>query len=83
MAQIVKKGITLSFDKSDLHFVRELDSQKKHKKAIYGAGYLMSEGAKDSLVKAKAVVNSAKEEKFFEWELSAREREVVKKLGKY
>lgn len=54
------------------HFTRQLDSQKETGAALYGAGYLISE-------KAAAEKAAAKEVKA--WELSDREREIIKKLG--
>lgn len=54
------------------HFTRQLDSQKETGAAIYGAGYLIAE-------KAAAEKAAAKEVKV--WELSDREREIIKKLG--
>ncbi len=55
---------------NDTYFVRALDSQRKHKKAIFGAGFLLSEKA--AAEKAAAEV----------WELSEREKAIIAGLGK-
>ena len=54
------------------HFARQLDSQKETGAALYGAGYLIAE-------KAAAEKAAAKEVQV--WELSEREREIIKKLS--
>ena len=62
-------GVELRIRSDDVQFCRALDAQKAQKKAIFGCGFLLSE-------KAAAEKAAAKK-----WELSAREREIVKKLS--
>lgn len=71
----VERGIPMKFRKGELCHIGWLDSQKKHKKAIFGAGYLLSEKAAAEKAAAEKVVITA-------WELSEREKEIVKSLGK-
>ena len=69
-----KYGQDLKVRKEDAFLVRELDAQKEQGKAIYGGGYLLSEKAaaeKAAAEKAAAIV----------WELSDREKEIVRSLG--
>lgn len=54
------------------HFTRQLDSQKETGAALYGAGYLIAE---------KAAAEKAAAREVQVWELSEREKEIIKKLG--
>ena len=60
------------------HFTRQLDAQKETGAGLYGAGYLIAEKA--AAEKAAAEKAAAKEVQV--WELSPREREIVRKMGK-
>ena len=69
-----KYGQDLKIKRNDAFLIRELDAQKEQGKAIYGGGYLLSEKAaaeKAAAEKAAATV----------WELSEREKEIVRSLG--
>lgn len=68
----------------EVHFIRHLEAQKVHKKTIFGAGFLISaEKAKEKEELEKRAIEKAKEQgKIIEWELSEKEREIVKTLGK-
>lgn len=68
LQRISKKGVTLEID--DGYFVRKLDAQGDE--AIFGGGFLISETA--AAEKAAAV-------ECIKWELSEREKEIVKSLG--
>lgn len=74
----VERGIPMSFKKSDIYHIRGLDSQKKHKKAIFGSGFLLSEKA--AAEKAAAEKAAAEKDKVITWELSERERRIIKSL---
>jgi hypothetical protein len=70
---LVDNGITLKIEQSQVHFIRNLDSQKRYGKAIFGAGFLLSEKAiaeKAIAEKAAAIV----------WSLSDREIDIIKSL---
>ena len=60
----------LDVDRNDASFIRALDSQRAKGKAIFGAGYLLSE---------KAAAEKAAAEK---WELSENEIALIKSLGR-
>ena len=68
-------GTSLEIDAKDVHFIRALDSQKESGKGLFGSGFLLSE---------KAAAEKAAAEKVYMniWELSEREREIIKSLGK-
>ena len=68
-------GTSLEIDAKDVHFIRALDSQKESGKGLFGSGFLLSE---------KAAAEKAAAEKIDAniWELSDREREIIKSLGK-
>lgn len=56
--------------------IRVLDDQRKYKKAIYGAGLLIGEAAQE---RYKTAMNTYKRETYV-WQLSEREKEIVKAL---
>lgn len=56
--------------------IRVLDSQRPHKKAIFGAGLLIGEAAQE---RYKTAMNTYKREAYV-WQLSDREKEIVKAL---
>ncbi len=72
-------------------FIRSLDDQKKNKKTIFGGGFLIAEikaaeikAAEIKAAEIKAAEIKAAEikaaEKAIEWELSEREKEIIKSL---
>lgn len=77
LSKYLNSGLEIKFKNEDLHFIRRLDSQREHKKSIFGAGYLISdEKAKELKLKTenyKEVDNI--------WTLSEREKEIIKNLG--
>ena len=74
VAYIIERGISLKINKKDAKHCRGLDAQKKHKKAIFGSGFLLSE-------KAAAEKAAAEKDNVIVLELSQREREIIKSLG--
>lgn len=71
-------GIDFEVGKDECYFIRQLDSQKKAKKALYGAGYLISELKKAEREKAER--EKAEREKASVWELSEREKMIIETL---
>ena len=65
----------------DVAFTRALDAQKSLKRTIYGGGFLLSEKA--AAEKAAAEKAAAEKAAAHVWELSVREEELVKSLGKH
>lgn len=53
-----------------------LDDQRKHKKTIFGSGLLIGKAAQE---RYKAAMESSKR-KTYVWQLSDREKEIVKAL---
>ena len=74
-ARFSKYGVSFSVLPESCCRISELDEQKKVKKAIFGSGYLIS----DSMVaeRKEAERNGKTVDK---WELSEREKEIVKSL---
>lgn len=68
-------GTSLEIETKDVHFIRALDSQKESGKGLFGSGFLLSERAAAEKAAAEKVDANI-------WELSDREREIVKSLGK-
>ena len=73
VAYLSKYGEELRISKNESVHTRGLDAQKEKGKAIFGSGYLISEKA----AAEKAAAEKAAAEK---WELSDREREIVRRL---
>ena len=69
-----KRGQRFRVKADECHFIRALDAQKAQDKAIYGAGFLLSE-------KAAAEKAAAEKVNAHVWELSERERQIVKEMS--
>lgn len=88
MRRLVRCGINKHYKWSKIHFTRQLDAQKPLKKAIYGAGYLISDtAARQKADEERAAMQKKAEMEFdvaaeecYEIELSERERELVRGL---
>lgn len=74
LGYLATAGVALEIAEEDTYFVRGLDSQKPYKKGIYGTGFLLSE-------KAAAEKAAAEKAATRKWELSEREREIIRRLG--
>ena len=70
----VEKGISLTFDKKDVKHCRGMDAQKKHGKVLFGSGFIASD-------KAAAAAAAAENDTIIIWELSEREKKIIKSLG--
>lgn len=84
LAKLAKHGVSLKIAAKDMFFVRALDSQRSSGKAIFGAGYLLSEKAaaeKAAAEKAAAEKAAAERANAIIWPLSERERKIIKTLG--
>lgn len=68
-------GVEFKVKKEDAFFIRELKSQKAVGKSIFGGGFLLSE-------RAAAERAAAERATAIKWELSDRERAIIKSLGK-
>ena len=83
-------GTSIEIEAKDVYFIRSLDSQKESGKGLFGSGFLLSEKStkKKSVAYQAAAEKAAAEKAAAEkidaniWELSDREREIVKSLGK-
>ena len=76
LALFSKHGVDFSVKENDTYKIKSLESQKKHKKAIFGSGYLVSDAA------AQAAAQAAREDKkTVVWDLSEKERKIIEKLG--
>ena len=90
------KYVALQIPPEDASFARALDAQAGQKKSVYGACFLLSEkaaaekAAAEKVAAEKAAAEKVAAEKAaaekrarFVWELSEREKELVKSLGKH
>ena len=81
---LAKYDIEFRFEKDEVHFTRSLDMRKSFKKAIFGAGFLISDKKAKELRDAKQTeakkIFGNTEAKIY-WELSEREKKIIKKLG--
>lgn len=76
-----QNNIDFKVDFSEVHYLRALDMQKKIKKTIYGSGFFIS----DKKLKEKQEIENKllKENKIKKpimWELSEREKEIIRNL---
>ena len=77
-------GVHYVLKPEECEFVRVLDAQRSKKKSIFGSGFLISgEKAAEKAAAEKAAAEKAAAEKadVHVWELSDREKEIVKRLG--
>ena len=74
-----KYGVDFEMKQENGYFIRALDSQRKFKKTIFGAGYLISDKKSAELKSAEIKAAGAIGAKIV-WELSERENEIVKTL---
>ena len=77
----ISKYIDVKIPRSQLHPVRTLDGQQKYKKTIYGGGFLCSDKIAQEIKaeEIKAEEMYCGKSKFY-WQLSDREKEIIKKL---
>lgn len=81
MGKVAERGIVLKFHKDSLSNITALDSQREAGKTLFGGGWLLSERAAAERVAAeRAAAERAATKEKIEWELSAREWEIIKKL---
>ena len=79
IAYYSKYGVEFSVNVDESEPCAALDAMKSVKKTIFGKGYLISEKA--AAEKAAAEKAAAEKAAAHKWELSDRERAIVKKLG--
>ena len=84
MADIARRGVSFEIAEGEVQFIRAMDEQRENGKAIYGGGFILSEKAaaeKAAAEKAAAEKAAAEKAAAKHWELSEREREIVRNLG--
>lgn len=82
--RIAKYGQSLRIRAEDCAFIRALDSQRGAGKVVFGGGFLLSEkAAAEKAAEEKAAEEKAAAEKAGAkiWELSEREKEIIRRLG--
>ncbi len=87
IAKIVSRGEYIEIDKKDVVFCKSLDHQKSLKKGIFGSGFLISDAAANTKTAAekaaaeKAAAENKKDKNIIFWELSEREKEIIKSIS--
>lgn len=71
-------GVAFKISKESAVVVDDLDAMKAYKKTIFGDGLLLSDKAAEAAAEAATVEGSVKNP--IVWELSDREKEIIKKL---
>lgn len=74
LSRLPKHGVSIKIKKQECRYISALDSQKRVSKGIFGSGFLLSDRAaaeKAAAEKAAAIV----------WELSEREKRIIKELN--
>ena len=85
LAPFSRLGIDFIMTKAETVAISQLDAQKESGKVIYGNGYLISErlfAEREKAEREKAEREKAEREKAERWELSEREKAIIKKLSK-
>lgn len=86
LGAIVSRGISFRIDSTEMEHVGTLDCQRSNKKGIFGGGFLISdqaaERAREAAERAREAAEREKKEKSVIWELSQREREIIKRLSR-
>lgn len=73
------KFVDLRINRNECHFIRSLDCQRAQKKSIFGGGFLLSDNVAAEIRAAE--IRAAEEAT--EWELSPRERDIIRGLGEH
>jgi formate dehydrogenase assembly factor FdhD len=76
--KIVENNINWEVSFNQCKHISQLESQKKHKKTLFGSGFLLSEKVAAEKVAAEKV--AAEKEIKIIWELSPKELEIIKAL---
>ena len=79
MNTLSRYGVDFAIKRENGYFMRDLDSQRKFKKGIFGCGYLIS-GKKAAELKAAELKAAELKAAEHVWELSEREKEIIKTL---
>lgn len=74
LSKYIPRGVSLRIPREETHFTLALDSQRKVGKGLYGSGFIISDRI------AKTLLNAPKEPPTY-WELSDREREIIRELS--
>lgn len=75
VAWMVEKGVSFKIDKPHTRHCRGLESQKRHGKAIFGSGFLISDKA--AAEKQAAEKQAAEKVNIITWELSEKEKKII------
>ena len=78
LGRLSSKGEEIEIPRSDTYFIRQLESQKPLRKAMYGAGFLLSSDMTRRLARAEARAEAQVEE--YTFDLSERELEIIREL---
>lgn len=81
LGKYVDAGVTIEFQEEELYFIRGLDNQKKFKKSIYGAGYLISDDKAAKLLDGYSNKKIKIPEDRIVWELSDKEKNIIRGLN--
>ena len=74
MTAAARGGLDMEIMPEELYWLRQLDCQRTRNKGVYGTGFLAARNVADKIQAAAA-------RERIQWELSEREREIVRRLG--
>jgi hypothetical protein len=91
VSTLARHGIPITIKRDECYFIRELDSQKRQGKSLFGGGFLTTHTKGAELDEARRQADEARrqadearrqadEARRQAWELSPRELEIIKKL---
>lgn len=77
LSRLSKRGVSFKIRKQECRYIKALEGQKKVGKGIFGSGFLLSDRAAAEKAAAESMA-----EKAIVWELSEREKRIIKELNK-
>lgn len=80
LQKLAGNGVEFKVHRKECEEIAKLDSQKKLKKTIFGGGLLLSQAATERKKRAEERAKERAKECKIIWELSEREKEIIKNL---
>lgn len=77
LLKISRGNLDMKIKREDIAFIRELEQQRPLKKTLYGGGFLTTPNI---AVEKCNKLEKVKQDNFFEWELSKKEKNIIKNL---
>lgn len=77
LGELSEHGVSITIQRDEARFIRELDAQRPYKKGIYGSGLLVSDTVARKYHQAAQTIHAADHV----WQLSQREQRIIQQLN--